>query len=69
MRVVAIGEETGELASILADVARGFEEEVEVASGRLTELISPILIVFLGLVVGFIVAGILLPITDFSSIQ
>jgi type IV pilus assembly protein PilC len=50
-------------------VAQNYDEEVEVVSGRLTELLNPVLVVFLGLVVGFIVAAILLPITDFSRIQ
>ncbi len=67
--VVGVGEESGELARVLKDVAAGYNEEVEVVSGRLTDLINPILIVFLGLVVGFIVAAILLPITDFSQVQ
>ena len=67
--VVGVGEESGELARVLKDVAAGYNEEVEVVSGRLTDLINPVLIVFLGLVVGFIVAAILLPITDFSQVQ
>ena len=46
-----------------------YNEEVELVSSRLTELLNPILIVVLGLAVGFIVAAILLPITDFSQVQ
>lgn len=67
--VVGVGEESGELSHVLRDVADGYNEEVEVVSGRLTDLVNPVLIVFLGLVVGFIVAAILLPITDFSQVQ
>ncbi len=65
--VVGVGEESGELDKVLKDVAESYNEEVEVISSRLTELINPVLIVFLGLAVGFIVAAILLPITDFSQ--
>jgi type II secretory pathway component PulF len=54
---------------VLREVAESYNDEVEVASGRLTDLLNPVLIVVLGLVVGFIVAAILLPITDFSNIQ
>jgi type II secretory pathway component PulF len=67
--IAGVGEESGELARVLREVADGYTEEVEIASGRLTDLINPILIVVLGVVIGFIVASILLPITDFSSIQ
>jgi general secretion pathway protein F len=67
--VVGVGEETGALARVLREVAEGYNEEVEVVSGRLTEMLNPILIVALGVLVGFIVAAILLPITDFSQLQ
>lgn len=67
--VVGVGEETGELARVLHEVADSYNQEVELVSGRLVDLINPILIVMLGLAVGFIVASILLPITDFSQIQ
>jgi general secretion pathway protein F len=67
--VAGVGEESGELDLVLREVAESYNEEVEVVSGRLTELLNPILIVFLGLIVGFIVASILLPITDFSKIR
>jgi len=64
-----VGEESGELQEVLREIAAGYDEEVQLAATRLTELLNPVLIVFLGIVVGFIVAAILLPITDFSHIQ
>ena len=67
--VVGVGEEAGELPQVLDEVASGYNEEVTVQSGRVADALTPVLIVFLGLVVGFIVAAILLPITDFSQIQ
>ena len=66
---MGVGEESGDLSRVLRDVAEGYNEEVEVVATRLTDLVNPILIVFLGLAVGFIVAAILLPITDFSQVQ
>ncbi len=67
--VVGVGEEAGELPQVLDEVASGYNEEVTVQSGRVADALTPVLIVFLGIVVGFIVAAILLPITDFSQIQ
>lgn len=67
--VAGVGEEAGELDRILREVAESLNDEVEVTSGRVTELINPVMVVVLGLLVGFIVAAILLPITDFSRIQ
>jgi len=67
--VAGVGEEAGDLDKVLREVADSFNEEVDVTSSRLTDLLNPVLIVVLGLVVGFIVAAILLPITDFSQIR
>lgn len=67
--VAGVGEESGELQEVLREIAAGYDEEVQLAATRLTELLNPVLIVFLGIAVGFIVAAILLPITDFSHIQ
>ncbi|MCZ7648082.1 MAG: type II secretion system F family protein [Planctomycetota bacterium] len=64
-----VGEESGDLAGVLREIAEGYHEEVGLVAGRLTDLVNPILIVVLGLLVGFIVAAILLPITDFSQVQ
>jgi general secretion pathway protein F len=65
--VVGVGEESGELPRVLKEVAESYNDDVEVVSMRLADLVNPILIVFLGVTVGFIVAAILLPITDFSQ--
>lgn len=67
--IAAIGEESGELHEVLREIADSYNEEVEIAAGRLTDLLNPVLIVVLGVAVGFIVAAILLPITDFSNIH
>jgi general secretion pathway protein F len=66
--VAGVGEESGDLNLVLREVGDSYNDEVDVAAGRLTDLLNPVLIVFLGIVVGFIVAAILLPITDFSNI-
>ena len=59
--MVAIGEETGAVDSMLEKIAQFYEREVDEAVDSLTAALEPALIVFLGIVVGFIVAGMFLP--------
>ena len=59
--MVSIGEETGALDSMLNKVADFYEREVDEAVEGLTAAIEPIMIVFLGGIVGLIVAGMFLP--------
>ncbi|WP_293913961.1 type II secretion system F family protein [Deinococcus sp.] len=59
--MVAIGEETGALDTMLAKVADFYDREVEEAVAGLTAAIEPIMIIFLGGIVGVIVAGMFLP--------
>ncbi|PID15678.1 type II secretion system protein F [Sporosarcina sp. P34] len=59
--MIAIGEETGSLDTMLAKVADFYEKEVEAATDRLKALIEPLMIVFLAAVVGTIVLAIMLP--------
>ncbi|WP_153721340.1 type II secretion system F family protein [Sporosarcina cascadiensis] len=59
--MIAIGEETGSLDSMLAKVADFYEKEVEAATDRLKALIEPIMIVFLAAIVGTIVLAIMMP--------
>ena len=59
--MLAIGEETGAVDNMLDKVASFYEREVDEAVDGLTAALEPMLIVFLGTVVGFIVAGMFLP--------
>lgn len=59
--MLSIGEETGAVDSMLQKVASFYEREVDEAVDSLTAALEPALIVFLGTVVGFIVAGMFLP--------
>ncbi len=59
--MVAIGEETGALDEMLGKVADFYDREVDEAVDSLTAAIEPIMIVFLGGIVGVIVAGMFLP--------
>ncbi len=62
-----IGEETGELGSILDTLAKFYQREVVNAVDTLVDLIEPIMIVALGLGVAFLLASVLIPIYNISA--
>jgi type IV pilus assembly protein PilC len=62
VQMVSVGEQTGALDNMLSKVADYYEDEVDVAVSGLTALLEPIMIVFLGIVVGGIVISMYLPI-------
>ncbi|MCZ6690295.1 MAG: type II secretion system inner membrane protein GspF [Planctomycetota bacterium] len=59
--MIAVGEQTGRLEELLDKVAESYEEEIEIATSRITALIEPVIIVAMAVVVAFIVIAILLP--------
>jgi type IV pilus assembly protein PilC len=59
--MVAVGEETGQLHTMLGKVADFYEAEVDAKVKALTALLEPIMIVFVGSIVGFIVIAMYLP--------
>jgi type IV pilus assembly protein PilC len=61
INMVDVGEETGELDTMLYKIADNYDEEVAVMTEGLTKLIEPMLIVFLGVAVGFIVISLFMP--------
>jgi type IV pilus assembly protein PilC len=61
VNMVDVGEETGELDTMLYKVADTYDEEVEVLTESLMSLMEPLLIIFLGGAVGFIVISLFLP--------
>lgn len=66
--MVAVGEQTGEIENMLDRIANAYDEELDVATERVTSLLEPIMIIGLSVVVGFIVYAIVLPILQVSSI-
>ncbi|MGH2910035.1 MAG: type II secretion system F family protein [Solirubrobacteraceae bacterium] len=62
--MVRVGEETGALDSTLAKVADFYEEQVEIAVKSLTSILEPIMIVFIGSIVGFMIIAMYLPMFD-----
>ncbi len=67
VRMIAIGEETGELEEMLTKIADFYDTEVNTAVDGLTSLIEPLIIAFLGVVIGGIVVAMFLPILTLSS--
>jgi len=61
-QMIAVGESTGALDNMLDKIADFYDEEVDIAVGALTSMIEPVLMVFLGGTVGFIVVAMYLPI-------
>ena len=59
--MVAVGEETGQMDAMLDKIADAYEAEVDAAVAALASMIEPIMIVFLGGVVGFIVISLYMP--------
>jgi type IV pilus assembly protein PilC len=68
IRMITAGEQTGKIDSMLERVADFLDEEIEATLSGLTSLIEPLLIVFLGVVVGGIVICMFLPIFKLSDV-
>ncbi|MFO7902544.1 MAG: type II secretion system F family protein [Pirellulaceae bacterium] len=64
INMVDVGEETGELDTMLYKVADTYDEEVRTMTDGLMSLLEPIMIVFLGFAVGFIVISLFMPLVD-----
>jgi len=62
IQMIDVGESAGALDAMLSKIADFYDEEVDTAVDGLTALLEPILMVFLGIVVGFIVVAMYLPI-------
>ena len=62
IQMIDVGESAGALDSMLSKIADFYDEEVDTAVDGLTALLEPMLMVFLGIVVGFIVVAMYLPI-------
>lgn len=65
--MISVGESTGALDSMLGKIADFYEDEVDQAVTNLTALLEPMMMVFLGVTVGFIVVAMYLPIFTMAS--
>lgn len=67
VHMVAVGEASGSLEEMLFNVAETYDNEVETSTNSLIALLEPLMIVLMGLVVGFIVLSVLLPIFEMNK--
>jgi general secretion pathway protein F len=67
VRMLTIGEETGNMNLMMRNMAEIYEEELDKDLLQLTTFLQPAVLLFLGAVVGLVVLSILLPLTDVSS--
>jgi general secretion pathway protein F len=66
--MIAVGEKSGQLEEMLNNVANSYELQVEQKVSRLTSTLEPLMIVMMGLIVGFMVMAVILPMMDMSKI-
>jgi type IV pilus assembly protein PilC len=64
--MIEVGESSGALAPMLTSVAEFYEEEVSVRLSALVAIIEPVILIFMGLLVAFILISLYLPIFSFS---
>ncbi len=69
VRMVSVGEQSGELEKMLSKIADFYDEQVDAAIIGLTSLIEPLIIAFLGIVIGTIVICMFLPIFKITTIM
>lgn len=67
LQMVAVGEETGEIDELMAEIADMYEREVTIEVEGLTAKIEPILLVFMGVLVLILALGVFLPMWDMAS--
>jgi type IV pilus assembly protein PilC len=67
VQMIAVGEQTGALDAMLTKIADFYEEEVDVAVASMTSLIEPMMMVFLGTVIGGLVVAMYMPIFEMAG--
>jgi len=68
IQMIAVGEETGNLDTMLAKIADFYDQEVDAAVKGLTSMIEPLVIVFMGLIIGAIVIAMFLPMFELGDL-
>jgi type IV pilus assembly protein PilC len=67
VQMISVGEQTGALDAMLSKLADFYEEEVDVAVAAMTSMLEPLLMVFLGTIVGGLVIAMYLPIFQMAD--
>jgi general secretion pathway protein F len=66
--MIAVGEQSGNLEPMLYRISDAYEKEVETSIGMITSVMEPVMIIIMGLIVGFIVISVLLPIFEMNQL-
>lgn len=67
--MIAVGEETGELDTVLNKVAEYYKEEVDVATSNMSTILEPIFLIVMGLVIAFIALAVYMPMFQLSDVM
>ncbi len=67
-QMVAIGERTGQLDSMLTKIADFYDEQVDAAVAALTSVLEPIIVIFMGVIIGGILVAMYLPMFDLIDV-
>ena len=59
--MTSVGEKTGNMEEMFESIARYYEEEMDVTIAQLTSMLEPIMIVFMGVTIGFILVAMYTP--------
>jgi general secretion pathway protein F len=68
VHMIAVGEKSGELEKMLAKAGDAFEREFDASISRLMALLEPLLVLAMGVAVGFVVVAVLLPIFQLNQL-
>jgi type II secretory pathway component PulF len=66
VNLISVGEESGNLASALGEVADSYERDTDEMIRIMSSLLEPLMILVMGLIVGFIVVAMLLPVFEIN---
>lgn len=66
--MIATGEQSGQLEELLENISEAYDEEIDIATQRLTSVLEPVIIIALALVVLFVVAAIIMPLMQMGSL-
>jgi type IV pilus assembly protein PilC len=67
VQMIGVGEQTGAMDTMLQKIADFYEDEVDVAVAALTSMLEPIMMVFLGVIIGGLIISMYLPIFELAG--
>jgi type II secretory pathway component PulF len=65
--MIRIGEESGQIESVLGHISRFYEQETEMMTKNLSTLLEPVLMIIIGVMVGFMAVAVIMPIYDIAG--